>query len=311
MEFVLWDNWIVVAFIAPAVWGTSCIIDVCFISENIYRRPADGAIVSGLVAALPGLFFLTHIDSWQGITLINAMPAVIAGAVYYLHCYFYFKALFKMNDASGAEIFISVGVVVVPILAFFLLGERLAMIYYAAAAIAFIGIVILISCHFSGVNRGTVWCLTLAVFFVSLSMVVQASVFEHMDYQRGITLFCAGSFGAALMVCFANPSHGKRIFRICSRYGYLLVFAELIGVFAILMSHRATSLSPSVSFVAIVECSLPIFIILLSLCVRTIPRRWNVLSLETRDALALQVSSLPVKLVSLTLISAAIVLVQR
>jgi len=307
---VLWDNWIIIAFIAPLVWATSCIIDVCFISEEIYRRPMDGTIVSGLISIIPCIYFLVNIDSWAGISFFDAIPAVVAGVVYFLHSYYYFRALFCINDASGAETFISMSVLVVPVLAFLLLGERLDTIYYIAAIVALIGIVILIACHFRSLNRGAIWNLSFAVVYISLCMVVQAWVFEKMDFQHGITLFCAGSFGAALLVCLFKPAQGKRIVGICRRYGSVLIFAELIGILAVLMSHRATSISPSVTLVAIVECSLPVFIILLSLAVRSIPKRWYSISADTRDALALQVSALPAKLVSLSLISIAIVLVQ-
>jgi len=308
---LLWDNWIIVAFIAPVVWATSCIIDVCFVSENIYRRPMDGTIISGLVSVIPCVYFLINIDSWAGISLTDAIPAVVAGVVYFLHSYYYFRALFCINDASGAETFISMSVLVVPVFAFLFLGERLDTIYYVAAIAALIGIVILIACHFKSINRRAIWNLSFAVVYISLCMVVQAWVFKKMDFQHGITLFCAGSFGTALLVCLFKPSQGKRIAGICRRYGPILIFAELIGILAVLMSHRATSISPSVTLVAIVECSLPVFIILLSLAVRTIPKRWYSISTDTHEALALQVSSLPAKLVSLSLISFAIVLVQH
>ncbi len=311
MTSVLWDNWIMIAFIAPLVWATSCIIDVCFISENVYRRPMDGTIVSGLISIIPCVHFLFAIDSWAGISFFDAIPAVVAGVVYFLHSYYYFRALFCINDASGAETFISMSVLVVPVLAFVLLGERLDTIYYIAAIVALIGVVILIACHFRGLNCGAIWNLSFAVVYISLCMVVQAWVFEKMDFQHGITLFCAGTFATALLVCLLKPAQGKRVVGICRRYGLVLIFAELIGIFAVVMSHRATSISPSVSLVAIVECSLPVFIILFSLAVRSIPKQWYSISTDTRDALALQVSSLPAKLVSLALISFAIVLVQH
>ena len=86
--------------------------------------------------------------------------------------------------------------------------------------------------------------------------------------------------------------------------------AELLQFVAILSSQRATDIGPSVSFVAIVECSLPLFVMIFSAILLQISRNWNVMSSDMNDALLLQMTATPVKITSMALILCAILMVQ-
>jgi len=54
--------------------------------------------------------------------------------------------------------------------------------------------------------------------------------------------------------------------------------------------------------VAVLECSLPMFVMGFSFGLLTLSHRWEVVTPVIRDALRLQVAATPVKLLSLTLI---------
>jgi len=85
----------------------------------------------------------------------------------------------------------------------------------------------------------------------------------------------------------------------------------LLELAAVLGSQRATDLGPSVSLVALVECSLPIFVLAFSGLFALAADRWMpVRSVALRSALYLQTVAAPSKIASMFLIVFAIFLVQ-
>ncbi|WP_447969061.1 hypothetical protein [Nitrospira sp. M1] len=310
MNFILWNNWLLMAWLTPAFWAASCLIDVCCISERVFRYPSDGPIISGLFCVLPLALLFVELGSWEAVTVSLAWPALLAGVCYFLHLYFIFRALFTINDASCSEIFNTLTVFVVPVMAFAMLGERLAPIYYVAIVLALLGILVLIRYHLSGLHRLAIAWLTLAVISISLTMVLQAWVFEHIAYWNGIVLFAIGTFVTALFICSLQRGRLQRIVGLYRRFWRIFLLAELLQLAAVLASQRATDIGPSVSFVAVVECSLPLFVMVFSSGLLLISERWKAMSQEFHDTLLLQTTSIPVKLTSVAFILCAIVMVQ-
>jgi uncharacterized membrane protein len=100
---------------AAAARGLSCVIDVCFVGEGVYRDPLDGPLIAGLFCILP-LFVFGEANVVQVVDPGVALMTLLAGICDLLHIYFYFKALFVLNDASNAEIFNNLSVLLVPLL---------------------------------------------------------------------------------------------------------------------------------------------------------------------------------------------------
>ncbi|WP_454063296.1 hypothetical protein [Candidatus Nitrospira salsa] len=310
MNFILWNNWLLMAWLTPAFWAVSCLIDVRCIGERVFRYPSDGPIISGLFCVLPLALLFAELGDWEAVTFSLTWPALLAGVCYFLHLYFIFRALFTINDASCSEIFNTLTVFFVPIMAFAMLGERLAPIYYVAIVLALLGILVLIRFHLSGFHRLAIAWLTLAVISISLTMVLQAWVFEHMGYWHGIVLFAMGTFVTALFICSLQRTRLQRIVGLCRRFWKIFLLAELLQLAAVLASQRATDIGPSVSFVAVVECSLPLFVMVFSSGLLLISERWKAMSQEFHDTLLLQTTSIPVKLTSVAFILCAIFMVQ-
>ncbi len=310
MYFDVWNHWLLMALLTPALWAMSCIMDVCFVGKRIFRYPSDGPIISGLFCILPLFVVFTEVGGWETVTLGTAWPALLAGVCYFLHLYFAFKVLFTINDASCSETFNTLTVFFVPIMAFVLLGERLDPIYYVAIILALTGILVLIRYHLSGVHWRAVALLTIAVMCISLTMVLQAWVFERMAYWNGMILFAFGTFIMALMIAVIQRKRRRRIVGLCRRFGKFFILAELLQLTAVLASQRATAIGPSVSFVAVVECSLPLFVMLFSAGFVACSRRWKTLTPHLHETLLLQMTSATVKCISLTFIVGAIIMVQ-
>ncbi len=310
MEFDLWNNWIVLAMLTPALWAVSSIIDICFVRERIFRFPSDGPIISGLFGLLPLSILVTQIGEWETIPFWASAPAVLAEVCYFLHMYFVFKALFLINDGSCSEIFNMLSVLFVPFLAFIVLGEQLASMHYLAISLALGGIVALIRGYLFGGNRWVVILLMMAVLCISMAMVLQAWVFTQIPYWNGVALFSFGSLLTALMLLCWNLDRCRRITTLCVRFGRIFLAVELVELTAVMFWQRATAMSPSVSFVAVLECSLPVFVMAFSFGLLAISHRWKAVTPVIQETLRLQVAATPVKLLSLTLIVAAIVMLR-
>ena len=305
----LWDNWLFMALLVPTTWALSCILDICFVSNRIYRSPSDGPIIAGFFCVLPLFAIATHVISWHDLTLDIAMLAGLAGISYFLHVYFYFKALFILNDAPSAEIFNTLSVLFVPLFAFFLLDERLPSVIYLAIAIAFTGAAVLMRYSLFKAKNRIIACFLMAVIFISLSMVLQARVLQQLDYWHAVILFSAATFSTATIVAALQHKRWRHLKTICWRFSGVFIVAECLQLAAILASQRATDIGPSVSLVAIIETSLPLFIIAFSCIFIVFSRFFQLFSQETRQALALQTVSLEAKIIAFLLIGLAISLV--
>jgi len=308
---IVWDNWIAMAFFATGAWALSCVLDVCMVGGGVYRRPSDGPLVAGLFCIVP-VMAVGDIGILLRVDAAVAAVAMLSGIFYLLHVHFYFKALFALNDASNAEIFNTLSVLIVPILAFVMLGERLEPAHYGAIALAVVGVILLVRLQIFRLTRRATAYLGVSVLFVSLVMVLQAWVLQHVDYVTAIWLFSVAAFFGALGPLIVRPRRRRHIACLCRRFGVMFAGIQVLELCAVLGSQRATDVGPSVSLVALVECALPIFVILFSWALAVLSRRWQFTdSTRIQSALALQSVALPSKIVSMALIVSAILLIRQ
>jgi len=306
----LWDSWIAIGLISAAAWGLSCVIDVCFVAEGIYRKPIEGPLVAGLFCVVP---LLTSDSKAAALDVDPRIAAVglLAGGCYLLHIHFYFKALFALNDVSNAEIFNTLTVLIVPVLAFVLLGEILSPLHYFAIGLSIAGILLLVRFQLSTLTGQVVARLGVSVLFISLVMVMQAWVLQFVSYETAILLFSFGAVASVMVLLGVRPALRRRVIAICGRFGVLLVGVQLLELGAVLGSQRATDIGPSVSLVALLECSLPVFVMGFSWMLLSASRLWPKSDADgIRSALASQTEAYPAKLFSLVLIISAIGLIQ-
>ena len=310
MNIDLLDQWVLMSLLSAAAWGLSCVIDICFVAEGIYRRPSDGPAIAGFFCAVPALMATGSID-WSTISLTLALTGSLAGVLFLLHIHFYFKALFALNDAVNAEIFNTLGVLLVPLLAFLLLGERLAAMNYLAIAIGAIAVILLIAMQATRLCRRSLSYLAASVTSVSLLMVLQARVLELTNYATAIWLFSITAFITSVIVFGTRKESRRRLGSLCRRFGILFITVQLLELGAILGSQRATDLGPSVSLVALLECSLPLFVMTFSWLLIPVARSVQpIASRSLASALAEQILAAPSKLASMVLIVIAIGMVQ-
>ncbi|MFK7831339.1 MAG: hypothetical protein AB8B57_16315 [Congregibacter sp.] len=309
MPLTLLDDWIFVGLLAAAAWALSCVIDVCFVGDGIYREAYEGPAIAGLFCFFPAIltFGLLELD---GLSTSVITVALLSGVLFLLHLYFYFSALFLLNDAVNAEVFNTTCVLIVPLLAFWLLGERLSWLNYAAIAVAVCGVFILIGSQATRLCRKAALYLSASVLAASMMMVMQAWVLETASYATSVCLFSTAAFVTVSLACGLRRQQRRRLVFMWRQSGALFVAVQLLELCAVLGSQRATDLSPSVSLVALLECALPILVMAFSfLCSRYFWWSGKASSSALRAALSEQTIAAPSKMASMVLIIVAISLV--
>lgn len=310
MTLAVLDNWVLMALFATGAWALSCVIDVCFVSNGVYRKASDGPAIAGLFCIVPALASTGRVE-WSDIDWAIVAVGVLSGVAFLLHIYLYFKALFSLNDAVNAEIFNTLCVLFVPVLAFVLLGERLPWPNYVAIALAVLGILVLVRYQLSRLSLVVIGYLVASVVTVSLMMVMQAWVLRYTNYATAVWLFSCSAFVTVVLLFGLPRKRRRRIGKMYQQFGALFVVVQILELAAVLGSQRATDVGPSVSLVALIECSLPIFVMVFSGLFALIAHRWMpVRSLALRAALSLQTVAAPSKIASMFLIVFAIFLMQ-
>lgn len=300
----IWNNWFLWAMLAPAIWGAVAILDVCMVGSGVYDRAIDGAVISASFSALPLLATVPMFEPAQlGVSAFAS--ATIAGGCFFLHTLFFLKALFALNDATSADSIDSLSVVLVPVLAFLLLDEILVQQHYLAIACAALGTGVLAYGHLRKTSRRALVFSLLSVLFGSLATVAQAHALSQTTYDSALAVFSATILICAAVPIVVDSRYRQRIIAVCQRFGMLFIATECLQIGAVLSSHRAVQIAPSVSVVRVAESVSPLFVLIFSVLTLQLLSRISqkpvvrVLQL----ALAQQLSSLSVKLTALAFIA--------
>ena len=311
----IWGNWIIVSFLTPAVWALVNLIDAYFV-KGIYENEYDGATISCLFQIVPLVSIL-----WTGFPVIEekiALLAIFGGLTFSVSMFFYFKALFVSNDVSLVETFLNSVSIIVPILAFFLIGEILNLSQYIGVAIVFVGAVGL---AFDGDIRKRRFLkiaamMLIAVLFLAVSMIAEREVYSQVSFWDGFLYFSFGVFLAGVFFYFLRRKKGNgSLFVLAKRYLGWFIAAELLALAGVLTSQRAIDISPAVSFVAVIESFIPVFIlifgVLISACAMLIvPIKSR--SMEAIKAMRQeQLIGIKIKLIVISIMAVGIYLINK
>lgn len=115
-------DWFYLALIAPLLWAIVNILDDNLL-HHVYKGPYFGAAVSGIFGVLPlaSLLILRVSD----VSIATAAFGTLAGFLLVLQLFFYFNALKKGSPSVVIAMF-SFTPSILPIFAYFFLGERLS-----------------------------------------------------------------------------------------------------------------------------------------------------------------------------------------
>ena len=137
-------------------------------------------------------------------------------------------------------------------------------------------------------------------------MVLQASALAELDYTHAAIVFSTACLLPAVLLIALRQDRTVRIGSICRRFGILFAGVQLLDIAAVLISQRATSIAPSVTLVAVAECALPVFIMIISGLYLAYTGTWRASPGRLRDSMAIQTDRWGTKILSMALIAGAI-----
>ncbi|MBX2823981.1 MAG: EamA family transporter [Gammaproteobacteria bacterium] len=303
------QNWLLMAVLTPILWAIACLLDSCLIGNRIYRSALDGTVFTCLFSVLPVIWILGQGigEPIAGTHDYDALSAgVIAGLCFVVHLVFYFRTLHRINDVSGAETFVTLSVLIVPLFAWMILGENLPPRYYFAILLAGVGVLLYCLPLLKQLGTGVLADMCICLLTISLAMVLQARTLDQIGFASATLIFNLTCLIAALILLIVLRPLRIRVFSIARRVPLILVVGECLGLLALVCSHRATQVGPSVSLVALIECLLPLIIILISALTIAAHRLVPILSSANYRMLVQQITSLPSKILALTLLLASV-----
>ncbi|NCQ06371.1 MAG: EamA family transporter [Candidatus Moranbacteria bacterium] len=267
------QNWLLWSLIAPFLWAVVTVIDTHFV-HDVYEDEYDGTVVSGVFQSLPWLLVPFGIVSFTFPEIEVAGLAFLAGGMFICSFFCYFKALFVSNDGALMQILWGVSVLVVPFFAWVFIGEVLQNIHYIGITIAFVGICLF---NFDGKIKQVGFSRILlpmigAIVFLSLSMVITKKVQQpDADFWSIFLVFSLGSTIFSLVILAIgkkNPfKRAQKIATLSGKYFPIFAIAESLSIVATMTSQKAISLAPAVSFVAVIENLIPVFVMIISLSI--------------------------------------------
>ena len=172
--------WLLFAFLAPAFYAIAEIADNFFVNKK-FKHPLVLVFYTSLfnLIYLPILFFFRH----PTLPPLSTLPIFIGlGLVNTGYLYPYYKGL-QADDTSVAISFLAIERVMVPVLAFFIVGEVLAPIKYFGIFLIIVSVIALGLHHARQrfrFSRG-VWYVACAALLLALE-----GVFLKLLFNEGV-----------------------------------------------------------------------------------------------------------------------------
>jgi drug/metabolite transporter (DMT)-like permease len=267
MPGFIWNNWLLIALVPPLLYAVVALFDAWFVEREVFRTAREATIVSALFGAIPLVLPATGMIEIRIASIPVSLVAVLSGAVFTFHGYFYVAALLKRNDTVLAETIQNLSVLFVPVLAYFLVGERLSRVHYTGIFFAAVAVLVMYRVSHPGGHRDLrgCWQLIISMLLFSLVLVAGDWTYNRMDFWSGFMLFTLGVLATALVMFLFGEK--TRILRLLGDNWKVFLLVEGITTLGILCSLRAVDISPSATFVAITECLGAYFILGISLVV--------------------------------------------
>ncbi len=258
-------SWFYLALIAPLLFAVVSLIDDNLL-RFVYKGPYLATAISGIFGALPllSLFFVdtTPIQTPLAVTML------VAGFLTTLFYFFYFKSL-QHESPSVVIAMLSLVPATLPILAYFILDERLTGIQIAGFVLVLIAS---LSLAVSGIRKFKISKALLpvlvAVVIADIISLLTKYVYSNADFYTAFMYLSAGiGIGGIyfpLIMYFDKTQHDLSILkRKLYKVIPLLIAVELLAIAAEFTSNLAVSRGP-VSLVRAVEGIQPAFMLVIA-----------------------------------------------
>ena len=259
-------SWFYLALLAPFLYAIVNLIDDNLL-RFVYKGPYLAAAASGIFGTLP-LISLFFID-WTPITIAQTALMLLAGFLTAVYYFFYFKSL-AVESPSVVIAMLGLVPATLPILAYFLLDERLT----STQLIGFIVVLIAsLALAMTEVKKFKFSAALLPVLIVvtilDTTSLLTKYVYDQAAFYPAFMVFSIGlGLGGiyfALIMFFDKRKHDLSIFkRSIHKLFVIFVVVELLAVGAEFTSSLAVSRG-AVSLVRVVEGIQPMYLLLIAL----------------------------------------------
>jgi len=173
---------ILIAFIRPALFGLCNIVDQ-HLTNNLFKRVSTLTFY-GLIFNITTVFFMLLIFGFPGLPPMAVVPLVIVIVVIEIFGLLpYYQALRKMDTSTVMAVF-QFGKILIPVLAFFLIGEQLRPIQYLGFLIIVLASVML---SLDKTNLKTklnigFWFVILSATIFAFGSITEKAALEHISW---------------------------------------------------------------------------------------------------------------------------------
>jgi len=256
-------TWLLFALIAPAFYAAANLLDN-FLSAQKFRNPLSLVFYASLfnIAFIP-LAFLFGRGSIPSVHLLPAI--IILGVINIGYLYPYYRGL-QSDDTSVAASFFSLSRILIPLWAYLVVGERLAIVQYIGMGII-LASVIIVSIRFDKQAfrfSKAFWYIGAAAFTLSFEGVLFKYLYEH-----GATVGTAvgGQLAVSFLIALsllAIPKVRKLVrsdFPAFKSSTSIFIAEESFTFAAVMLENQAISRAP-VSLVKSISLLTPFYLIL-------------------------------------------------
>lgn len=295
-------TWVFFAFLSPFMWAIVNILNV-YLSLNTFHSPYEASILRSLHRSSFCFLALLGMVSFEWPGMDIAIIAIAAGMAFQVANLFYFKSLFKTNDVVFLQVLFNLNIIVIPILGYIFLNSSISMQKIVGIFVVFIASSILYKKTIQ-IDKKT----AMAVFVTMMGYVLFTS-FSRLMMEWGfnktpgdfMSIYVLYSFGVLIIsLLILINERNLKFFTVLKTHPLLIACVAFFELCAILSFQRATSLSPNVTYVAVIDTFTPVFIIII--CVMFIA----LCSVLTNGTNKLAESFLKFQLNNLTFLNAAI-----
>jgi drug/metabolite transporter (DMT)-like permease len=194
---------LVFAVISPCVWAFMNVLDKYVIAHKV-QKPLSFAAVAGLANLTIGLVLAVFLN-WSHVQFKDTIFSIISGILFGAQFFFYYLILQK-EDVSHFVGLLYVYPIIIAILSFFFLHERLSLLSYLGMVITLGGIVIL-SVRVSQLKwQSGIWMLISMIVVVSLYEFNIKVSLENLPELNGVSITGIFAGLTALTILFKREN---------------------------------------------------------------------------------------------------------
>ena len=259
-------EWVVFALLAALLWAVESVTDKILISKFI-KDEYVMTIVWAFLQLLVIFVLLFHSLNISNIFMV--FLAIVGGVISMFAAVPYFKAL-KLEEASRVIPLIHFSPLIVLVLSFVFLGERLSSYQMVAFFLILIGGFLLSLRNIKGVFtlKRAFWLMMFVALLAAISQILLKYVYTYSSFLDGFFWFKVGAFfgGGVLLLIKKNRDNFVKSMNVIKSKNFMIIIlgVGIVSFVGSLSFNYAIKLGP-VSLVSVLDGIAPVFILIITI----------------------------------------------